>query len=204
MLTASACWQEPAPQPYIEPAPPTPAEEYLQLQAGNYWVYQTYQYDWNSKERTPLSKRDSLYAGKELTQGRSVFQRLQGTRLGQPVDLMLRMRNTEALDTSGRVYFATDRPGEPFPLSAAVLPEEAAAVEMTVDTGSLQTVPYGTFETLSATQSITLLPKYGGEGGGPHRIDTAYYSIGVGLIRYVRYYPEQQLSVGMELVRKNF
>jgi len=201
-LLLAGCTKEPAEPPSIAEQEPTPAQLYLQMRTGNSWVYETYQRNIATEKSVLLSKTDSLAVASDTTINRRRYLRLSGSRLGNSVERLLRLAGTDALGKDGQLYFTTERRRSPFPLSEATLPDGAVSAEAKVEAGGRVEVPFGVFETLVLQQDLQLLPEYGGDGSvATDRIDRAYYAPGIGMVQYTRYYPEQNLEVGMRLLR---
>lgn len=201
-LLLMSCTKEAA-MPELTPSrEPAPAQLYMQIAEGNSWVYETYQRDITTEKSILLSKTDSLSVVSDTIINRRPYLLLSGSRLGSPVNLMLRFAGPDALDQAEKLYFTVNQLNASYPISEASQPEGAVSAQASVQQGGRVDVPFGSFETLVLHQKLQMLPKYGGdETAAPDRIDRAYYAPGIGLVQYVRYYPEQKLEIGMRLLR---
>lgn len=187
----------------LPPLPPLspPANDYLQLAPGNYWVYQSLSRDLNTGELSLLSKLDSLYGGLDTLIDRVTHQVLRGTLIGEAFEAVLRVSGPEALNAKGQLFFTTNEMMQPYAIPQGLLPPGAQSSEGVVATGGTVEVPYGTYPTLDFIQEVTLSPEYSDAKSNTRRVDTFSFARGVGLLRYVQYYPETAQEVEMQLIR---
>lgn len=180
-----------------------PAEEYLQLQVGNYWVYESFSINLETGEETPLLKRDSICVLKDTLIGRSEYFILEGTHLGQLYRSVLRCSGPEAMDAEGRLLFSTATVGDTAILPASLLPDGAESGKVSAHLAKGLEVPYGTFDALEYRRTFSLAAAEESREGGAIRRQSDYFARGVGLIKYTSFFPNRPLDIEMRLVRAN-
>ena len=173
-----------APEPSSEKINPESAADYLQLQSGNYWVFESYSVNEATGETIPLHKRDSLYVLRDTTINRADYHILEGTRLGEPYRALLRTSGPELLDADGRLLFATTPLNDTTDVSAALLPEGVHSASTAVNRAEKVKVPYGIFDGLVQHHFYYLSAGQDGLPDNTLRHDAAYYAKGIGLIQY--------------------
>ena len=180
-----------------------PAEAYLQLQAGNYWVYESYSINLETGEETPLHKRDSVYVLKDTMIGRSDYFILQGSRLGREYRSILRCSGPEVMDSEGHLLFSTASIGDTSSLSPSLLAEGTESGAYCVQFFKNMEVPYGTFDGLEYRRTFNLPSSEEIRAGGNVRHQSDYFVKGIGLIQYTSFFPNQPLDIELRLVRSN-
>lgn len=173
-----------APTPSSEKINPESAADYLQLKAGNYWVFESYSVNDATGEAIALHKRDSLYISRDTTINRSEYHILEGTRLGEPYRALLRTFGAELLDAEGRLLFATTPLNDTIEVPAALLPEGVRSASTAVNRAEKVKVPYGIFDALVQHYFSRLSAGQDGLPENTLRHDAAYYAKGMGLIQF--------------------
>lgn len=178
-----------------------PAGSFLQLQVGNYWVYESFSVNLETGEETPLLKRDSIYVLKDTVIGRSEYFILEGSRLGQSHRSVLRCSGPEVMDAEGRLLFSTAAVGDTAVLPAARLAEGAESGEACLyHVGGVE-VPYGVFDALEYRRTFTLSSSQEEKEESRLRRQSDFFAKGIGLIKYTSFFPNQPLDIEMRLVR---
>lgn len=180
-----------------------PAEDYLQLRAGNYWVYESYSINLVTGEEKPLHKRDSIYVLKDTLIGRTEFFILEGSRLGQAYRAVLRCSGPEVMDAGGRLLFSTAAIGDTVNLPADQMAHGAEAAYATLAFTGNVAAPYGTFDALEYRRTFYFSSSEGIRAGGNVRRQSDFFAKGVGLIQYTSFFPGQPLDIEMRLARSN-
>lgn len=178
-------------------------EDYMQLQAGNYWVYESYSINLETGRETPLLKRDSIYVLKDTLIGHSGYFILEGSRLGQPYRSILRCSGPEVMDAGGYMLFSTAAIGDTAILPANYLADKAESGYSMLDFAEEVKVPYGTFDALEYRRAFRLSSSEEIRAGGNVRHQSDYFAKGVGLIQYTSFFPNQPMDIEMRLVRSN-
>lgn len=178
-----------------------PVGEYLQLQVGNYWVFESYSVNLENGEEAPLHKRDSIYVLKDTLIGRSEYFILEGSRLGQAYRSVLRCSGPEVMDAEGHLLFSTALIGDTNPLPSSLLADGAASGEFSVNIVKDVTVPYGKFEALEYLRAFNFSSSEESRADGDVRYRSDYFAKGVGLIKYTSFFPNQPKDIEMRLVR---
>ena len=181
----------------------TPAEDYLQLKTGNYWVFESYSINLETGEETPLHKRDSIYVLKDTLIGRSEYFILEGAHLGQSYRSVLRCSGPEVMDAEGRLLFSTATIGDTSSIPASLLPEGAESGEAAVHLVNGLKVPYGTFDALEYRRTFSFSSSEEIRTGGNIRHQSDYFAKGIGRVKYTSFFPNQPLDIEMRLVRAN-
>ena len=179
------------------------AAAYLQLQPGNYWVYESYSVNLETGAVTPLHKRDSIYVLKDTLIGRSDYFILEGSRLGQEYRTVLRCSGPEAMDPEGHLLFSTALTGDTIDLPDGLLPEGAQSGDVCIKLAEGIEVPYGTFDALEYRRTFYLASSEDIKTGGNSRHQSDFYAKGIGLIQYTSFFHDQPLDIEMRLVRCN-
>ncbi len=178
-----------------------PIREFFQLQAGNYWVYESYSVNLETGEEAPLYKRDSLYVLKDTLIGRSEYFILEGSRLGRAYRSILRCSGPEVMDAQGRLLFSTTSIGDTTPIPTSLLADEAESGLVSAGLAKGVDVPYGIFDALAYRRTFHLSTAEGYRAGGNVRHCSDYFAKGIGLIKYTSFFPNQPLDIEMRLVR---
>ncbi|MCB0596873.1 MAG: hypothetical protein H6557_12980 [Lewinellaceae bacterium] len=178
-----------------------PAEDYLQLQVGNYWVFESFSIDLQTGAEAPLHKRDSVYVLKDTLIGRSDYFVLEGSRLGQAYRAVLRCSGPEVMDSEGRLLFSTAAIGDTTGLPADWLANSAESGDICLHSVQGVEVPYGTFDALEYRHTFYFFSSEELRDGGTVRHRSDFFAKGVGLIQYTNFLPNQPLDIEMRLVR---
>ena len=180
-----------------------PVADFLQLQVGNYWVYESFSINLETGEETPLHKRDSVYVLKDTLIGRSSYFILQGSRLGREYRSILRCSGPEVMDSEGHLLFSTASIGDTSSLSPSLLVDGTESGEYCVQFFKNMEVPYGIFDGLKYQRTFTLPSSEEIRAGGKVRHQSDYFAKGVGLIQYTSFLLNQPLDIELRLVRSN-
>ncbi|MCB0569851.1 MAG: hypothetical protein KDC66_08825 [Phaeodactylibacter sp.] len=193
---------EQEPEPEQEKDGAESAADYLQLKAGNMWVYESYSVDLVSGETRPLKKRDSLFVRQDTTIDRAKYHILEGTRLGEPFFAILRTSGPNLIDAEGHVLFSADVLEDTLSVPADLLPAGVHSAFTVVNEVKGMEVPYGFYDAL-AQHVLWYFPA--GSSGLPEescRHDTAYYVKGVGLAKYASQMEGSPIRIEMRLVSR--
>lgn len=178
-----------------------PVADFLQLQVGNYWVYESFSIDLETGEETPLYKRDSIFVRKDTLIGRLAYFVLEGSHLGQDYRAVLRCSGPEAMDAEGHLLFSTAAIGDTAQLPANLLANGAISGDYCLHETKEVEVPYGTFGALEYRRTFYFSSSEAIKVGDNTRHQSDFYARGIGLIQYTSFFPNLPMDIEMRLVR---
>jgi hypothetical protein len=176
--------------------------DYLMLQPGNYWVYESHVVETETERIIPLNKFDSLYVAPDTLIRQKPYAVLRGTWLGEPFEALLHTSGGDLIDADGRLLFTLHRLNDTTLIESALLPEGARSGWMTSFFAPAISVPYGTFDALALHRILSLAPDPDGNSpAGLERQEALYYAKGIGLIQYSSHLLGHPARIEMRLKR---
>jgi hypothetical protein len=176
--------------------------DYLMLQPGNYWVYESHIVEAETDRIIPLNKYDSLYVATDTLIGHKPYAVLRGTWLGEPFEAVLRTSGGDLIDANGRLLFTLHRLNDTTLIEPALLPAGARSGWMTSFFAPAISVPYGTFDALALLRTLSLAPDPDGNfPAGQERQESLFYAKGIGLIQYSSQLQGYPARIEMRLTR---
>jgi len=176
-LLTFSCKKEntPVPPPVAQTSP------YIQLAAGNYWVYQWYDVD-ASGNATPRTETDSSYIEKDtVIQGKTYFKLVKGDLFGNKYSMYLRDSMGDIVTNAGaRIFSATDFTDNLLSYYIGLPSDTVAKAIMRMEPEAVIPTPYGLFTVLNAKTTFYMYPGY--TSAGAIRYMHAQYAPNVGLV----------------------
>jgi hypothetical protein len=161
---------------------PTPSADYMQLEVGNYWVYQWYNIDSSGNESLMAKSDSSIITGDTLIGGRTYFKKL----IVQNENYVEFLRDSIGylVDHGGMVRFS-DHDFTKILRIEEIVPDVATIEFQMANQDSLISISLGTYPTYNFRGTVyPMNPQY------PYGINYThnFYADGMGLIKTSSYY----------------
>jgi hypothetical protein len=179
------------------------AIDYLPFEVGQYWIYEGTITDLATGEKTAISKTDSLYIRKDTLINRHQYFLIQGTRLGESVDWLLRPSGTDLLDEFNHLIFTMEQLEETIYWPSSLVPEGVEEVATVLRKSPQLEVPYGSFPALILEQSLYLEEANKDYPDESVIRESIAFGKGVGPARFTRTLPGRGLLIEMQLIRSS-